>query len=62
MCELPQTLNEFMDHVVDKSAAQFEFHQAVREVMESVWPLLDREPKYVEMRVPHRMVDHRGHR
>ena len=57
MCELPQTLNEFMGHVVDKSAAQFEFHQAVQEVMESVWPLLEREPEYLEMRIPHRMVD-----
>ena len=57
MCELPQSLNEFMEHVVDKSAAQFEFHQAVQEVMESVWPLLEREPEYLEMRIPHRMVD-----
>jgi glutamate dehydrogenase (NADP+) len=57
MCELPQTLNDFMEHVVNKSAAQSEFHQAVQEVMESVWPLLEREPEYVEMRIPHRMVD-----
>jgi len=56
MREVPQALDEFMDYVVDKSAAQSEFHQAVREVMGSVWPLFDREPEYLETRIPHRMV------
>lgn len=57
MCKVPQTLNEFMDNVVARSAAQAEFHQAVHEVMESVWPLLDRQPGYLEERIPHRMVE-----
>jgi glutamate dehydrogenase (NADP+) len=51
-----QTLNEFMDHVVDKSAAQYEFHQAVREVVESVWPIFERHPEYLEQKIPDRMV------
>jgi len=46
-----------MDHVVEKSASQFEFHQAVREVIESVWPVLDRHPEWLEARIPHRMVE-----
>jgi glutamate dehydrogenase/leucine dehydrogenase len=46
-----------MDHVVDKSPAQFEFHQAVHEVAESIWPLFDRNPEYLTARIPHRMVD-----
>ncbi len=46
-----------MDHVVGKSAAQYEFHQAVREVMESVWPFLDQHPEYLDARIPHRMVE-----
>jgi glutamate dehydrogenase/leucine dehydrogenase len=57
MCEVPQTLNEFMDYVVDKSAAQSEFHQAVHEVMESVWPLFGRSPEYLDTRIPERMVE-----
>jgi hypothetical protein len=56
MCEVPQTLSDFMGNVVDRSAAQFEFHQAVHEVMESVWPLFERSPEYLEARIPHRMV------
>ncbi len=46
-----------MDHVVAKSAAQYEFHQAVHEVMESVWPFLDQHPEYLDARIPHRMVE-----
>jgi len=46
-----------MDHVVGKSAAQYEFHQAVHEVMESVWPFLDQHPEYLDARIPHRMVE-----
>jgi glutamate dehydrogenase (NADP+) len=46
-----------MDYVVSKSASQYEFHQAVREVAESVWPAFDRHPEYLETRIPHRMVE-----
>jgi glutamate dehydrogenase/leucine dehydrogenase len=52
-----QSVAAFMDHVVAKSASQFEFHQAVREVIESVWPVFDRHPEYLEARIPHRMVE-----
>ena len=52
-----QSVAEFMDHVVAKTAAQFEFHQAVREVIESVWPVFDRHPEFLEARIPHRMVE-----
>jgi glutamate dehydrogenase (NADP+) len=56
MDTVPQTLDEFMDYVVAKSAAQFEFHQAVREVVQSVWPLFDRHPEYLEQKILDRMV------
>ncbi len=46
-----------MDHVVGKNPAQFEFHQAVREVVESVWPVFERHPQYADGRVMHRMVE-----
>lgn len=46
-----------MDQLVERNPAQFEFHQAAREVVESVWPVLEREPKYLEARVLHRMVE-----
>ena len=52
-----ESLAAFMDHVVAKTAAQYEFHQAVHEVVESVWPLFDRHPEYLDARIPHRMVE-----
>ena len=56
MNDVPQTLNEFMNDVVDRSAAQYEFHQAVREVTESVWSLFESDPVYLKEKVPERMV------
>ena len=47
----------FMDHVIDRSPAQHEFHQAAREVVESVWPALDRNPEYLEAKILERMVE-----
>jgi len=47
----------FMDHVIERSPAQYEFHQAAREVVESVWPALDRNPEYLEAKILERMVE-----
>jgi glutamate dehydrogenase (NADP+) len=52
-----ESVNEFIDRVVAKTAAQYEFHQAVQEVAESVWPVFERHPEYLEARIPHRMVE-----
>ena len=46
-----------MDHLIGKTPAQFEFHQAAREVIESVWPFLEQQPEYLEAKIPHRMVE-----
>ena len=52
-----QSVAGFMDHLIEKTPAQFEFHQATREVIESVWPLLESQPEYLEEKIPHRMVE-----
>ena len=52
-----QSVADFMVHLIEKTPAQFEFHQATREVIESVWPLLERQPEYLEAKIPHRMVE-----
>ena len=52
-----QSVAGFMDHLIERTPAQFEFHQATREVIESVWPLLERHPEYLEAKIPHRMVE-----
>jgi glutamate dehydrogenase (NADP+) len=52
-----ETVSEFIDRVVARSPGETEFHQAVREVVESVWPVLDRHPEYAETRIVDRMVE-----
>ena len=51
------SVGEFLDRVVSRSPGQHEFHQAVQEVVESVWPVLDRHPEYVEARILDRIVE-----
>jgi glutamate dehydrogenase (NADP+) len=48
---------EFMAMVVEKNPAQLEFHQAVREVVESVMPFIERNPKYEKAKILERMVE-----
>ena len=52
-----QSVEGFMDYLIERTPAQFEFHQAAREVVESVWPLFDRNPEYLESKILHRMVE-----
>ena len=35
-----------MDEVVNRNHAEFEFHQAVCEVLESLEPVIDRHPEF----------------
>ena len=42
------TLEQFLDRVRARDPQQPEFHQAVREVMESVWPFVDAHPDYAD--------------
>ncbi len=48
---------EFMNQVVAKNPGEFEFHQAVREVAESVMPYIDAHPAYREAKILERMVE-----
>ncbi len=47
----------FVRAVMARDPDQPEFHQAVREVVESIWPFLEKNPKYVEARILDRMVE-----
>jgi len=51
------SFNEFMDLVKAKNPAQPEFHQAVEEVVESIWPVLDKRPEYRKAKVVERIVE-----
>jgi len=51
------SVDAFMTDVVAKNPAQPEFHQAVREVVESVMPVIESTPAYREMKILERMVE-----
>nr|MBN2277331.1 NADP-specific glutamate dehydrogenase [candidate division Zixibacteria bacterium] len=52
-----QYLMSVMDMVKAKNPAEPEFHQAVQEVLESLEPVLDKHPEYVEAKIVERIVE-----
>ncbi|MCQ2958888.1 MAG: NADP-specific glutamate dehydrogenase, partial [Bacteroidales bacterium] len=50
-------LNDFMAKVIAKNPGESEFHQAVHEVVKSILPFLDENPKYKAAKVLERMVE-----
>jgi glutamate dehydrogenase (NADP+) len=54
---MSKKIEEFIARVVEKNPGEIEFHQAVREVAESVAPLIEKNPKYEEARILERMVE-----
>jgi len=51
------SFNEFMDFVKAKNPSQPEFHQAVEEVVESIWPVLEKRPEYRKAKIIERIVE-----
>ena len=52
-----KSVEDFMDFVVAKNPAQPEFHQAVHEVVESIWPVLEARPHYKEANILQRIIE-----
>ena len=52
-----QYLQDLMDQVVKRNANEPEFHQAVREVLESLEPVLEKHPEYIQKGVLARLVE-----
>jgi glutamate dehydrogenase/leucine dehydrogenase len=50
-------VNEFMAKVIAKNPGEIEFHQAVKEVVESLFPFIEENPKYKHAKVLERMVE-----
>lgn len=50
-------IEAFMEKVKAKNAGETEFHQAVQEVVESVMPHLEKNPKYLKAKILERMVE-----
>ncbi len=50
-------VEEFLEYVRERNPGQPEFHQAVGEVMESLWPFIAKNPKYAEHGLLDRLVE-----
>ncbi|SVC80285.1 uncharacterized protein METZ01_LOCUS333139, partial [marine metagenome] len=52
-----KTVDAFMESVINKNPGQEEFHQAVEEVMESIWDYLQENPHYQHAKILDRVVE-----
>ena len=54
---MDKNVETFMEKVIEKNPAEKEFHQAVREVAESLMPFIQKNPKYKKYMVLERLVE-----
>ncbi len=54
---MAQNVAAFMENVVAKNPSEKEFHQAVEEVVESIWPVLDKRPEYRKAKILERVTE-----
>ena len=52
-----RSLESFLAHVQQRDPHQSEFAQAVREVMTTLWPFLEENPRYRQMALLERLVE-----
>jgi len=50
-------VKKFMEKVIEKNPGEVEFHQAVEEVVTSLVPFLEKNPKYQKAKILERMVE-----
>lgn len=50
-------INEFLEALKARTPGEIEFHQAVQEVVESVWDIYQRNPRYQRAKILERMVE-----
>ncbi|MDD2731432.1 MAG: NADP-specific glutamate dehydrogenase [Candidatus Portnoybacteria bacterium] len=54
---MSKRIEEFMELVARRNPGETEFHQAVREVVESVMPFIEKNPKYQKAKILERMIE-----
>lgn len=52
-----KSVDEFLQYVETKSSGESEFHQAVHEVVEAIWPVVERNPQYQKEAILARLVE-----
>ncbi len=50
-------MNEFLEALNDRTPGEREFHQAVREVIESIWDIYQKNPRYQKAKILERIVE-----
>jgi glutamate dehydrogenase/leucine dehydrogenase len=55
--DISAKVNAFMEKILKKNPGEPEFHQAVREVAESLMPFLEENPKYQEAKILERIAE-----
>src|SRR3989338_8168722 len=50
-------VNGLMTHVINKNPGEKEFHQAVKEVLETLTPVLEKHPEYIKAKILDRLVE-----
>ena len=54
---MSQELSQFLAQLKARDPSETEFHQAVTEVAKSVWPFIEKNPKYQKARILERLVE-----
>ena len=54
---MQKKIKDFMTELVKKNPGETEFHQAVQEVVESVMPFIEKNPRYQEAKILERIVE-----
>ncbi|HEX9735500.1 MAG TPA: NADP-specific glutamate dehydrogenase [Thermoanaerobaculia bacterium] len=54
---MSETIDGFMQRVQTKNPSEKEFHQAVHEVVESIWRVIERTPRYKSGKILDRIVE-----
>lgn len=57
MPKIDQQLEEILNHVVRHNQGEHEFHQAVKEVIETLGPVLRKHPEYAEYKIIERICE-----
>ena len=54
---MEDSVKVFMDKVIERNPGEKEFHQAVQEVIESIMPYIEKNPKYKKAKILERIVE-----
>jgi len=52
-----KTVDSFMESVISKNPGQYEFHQAVKEVVESIWDFVNENTHYLHAKILDRIIE-----